>query len=184
MAGIAILLTLGGWLVLLPSEAKRYVFLVVALTTIILPLSVLPVLKSRRVITSYMMPTREERKIPLLLVSFFHLMGAFILQKADAPVILTLYLNGNSMILLACALINWKRKISVFLAAWGGITGMVLALTIKWMINLQLIIGILFILSGIAAFARLRLEKHTPAEVYAGYLTGFAVNFLLIFLIG
>lgn len=183
IAGVFILLTSGGWMVLLPGEAKRYVYLVVALTTIILPLSIMPLLKSRRIISGYLMETREERKIPLLIASFFYLMGAFVLQKAGAPVMLTLYLNGSSLILLTCALINWRWKISIYLAALGGITGMVLALSVRWMINLQLIIGILFSLSGIAAFARLKLDRHTPAQVYAGYLIGFAVNFLLIRLI-
>ncbi len=183
MAGIFLLLTFGGWLNMLPVEAKSYVYLVTGFTTLLMPVALMPVLKKRKLISSYYFVEREERRIPLLLVAFFYLAGAFILQKAKAPAVIPVFLNGCSMVVLACALINWKWKISTHMAAIGGVTGMVLAISMRWLLDLQVIIGILFLLAGLIGFARLRLSQHTPAQVYSGYLVGIIITFLLIRLI-
>lgn len=180
LAGVFILLTYGGWLSLIPSDGKRYIYLVVALTTMVLPLAMMPILLWTKIISSYLLSEKEERRIPLLLMAMLYLIGAFTLQKVDAPVILSLFLNGSSMVVLAVAIFNWKWKISNHMAALGGVTGMVLAISLRWMLNQQLIIAILFLVAGVTGYARLKEDDHSPAQVYIGYLLGFVINFLLI----
>jgi hypothetical protein len=183
LVGVFILLTYGGWLNMLPQEGKKYIYLVVLLTTLILPLSIMLILMRTKVITSYLLTEKAERRIPLLIVALLYLIGAFILQKVDAPVILSLFLNGSSMVVLAVAIFNWKWKISNHMAGIGGVTGMVLAISLRWMLNEQLIIAILFLAAGLTGYARLKEDDHTPAQVYVGYLLGLGINFLLIRLI-
>lgn len=183
LVGVFILLTYGGWLNLMPSEGKKYIYLVVLLTTLVLPLVIMPVLLRTKVISSYLLTDRNERRIPLLMIALLYLIGAFILQKVDAPVILSLFLNGSSMVVLAVAIFNWRWKISNHMAGIGGITGMVLAISMRWMLNEQLIIAILFLVAGLTGYARLKDGDHTPAQVYVGYLVGLTINFLLIRLI-
>lgn len=180
LIGVFILLTFGGWLSMIPFEGKRYIYLVVLLTTLILPLAIMPVLLRTKVITSYQLTDKNERRIPLLLIAMLYLTAAFILQKVDAPVILSLFLNGSSMVVLAVAIVNWKWKISNHMAGIGGVTGMVLAISMRWMLNEQIIIAILFLISGVIGYARLNDDDHTPAQVYGGYLVGLIINFLLI----
>jgi hypothetical protein len=183
LIGVFILLTYGGWLNMIPAEGKQYIYLVVTLTTLILPLLMMPILIRTKVISSYLLTDREERRIPLLLVAMLYLVGAFILQKVDAPVMFSLFLNGSSMVVLAVAIFNWKWKISNHMAGIGGVTGMVLAISMRWMLNIQLILAILFLIAGFIGYARLKDDDHTPAQVYAGYLLGLRINFLLIRLI-
>lgn len=183
LAGVFILLTFGGWLNLIPAEGKKYIYLVVLLTTLVLPLAIMPILMRTKIITSYLLSERDERRIPLLLVALLYLIGAFVLQKVDAPVILSLFLNGSSMIVLAVAIFNWKWKISIHMAGIGGVTGMVLAISMRWMLNEQLIIAILFLMAGLTGYARLKDDDHTPAQVYVGYLVGLTINLVLIRLI-
>jgi len=183
LVGVFILLTYGGWLNLLPSEGKKYIYLVVLLTTLVLPLAIMPVLLRTKVISNYLLTDRNERRIPLLMIALLYLIGAFILQKVDAPVILSLFLNGSSMVVLAVAIFNWRWKISNHMAGIGGVTGMVLAISMRWMLNEQLIIAILFLVAGLTGYACLKDDDHTPAQVYVGYLVGLAINFLLIRLI-
>jgi len=180
LTGVFILLTYGGWLNMIPGEGKKYIYLVVVLTTMVLPLVLMPILLRTKVITSYLLPNRDERRIPLLIIALLYMTGAFVLQKVDAPVILSLFLNGSSMVILAVAIINWKWKISIHMAGIGGVTGMVLAISMRWMLNEQAIIAILFLVAGLTGYARLKDDDHTPAQVYAGYLTGLIINFLLI----
>jgi hypothetical protein len=101
LAGVFILLSYGGWLNLMPVEGKRYIYLVVALTTFILPLAIMPIFYRAKIITSYHLTEKSDRRIPLLVNALLYLAGAFVLQKADAPVILSLFLNGSSMVILA-----------------------------------------------------------------------------------
>lgn len=183
MAGVFILLTYGGWLNLLPSEGKKYIYLVVGITTLILPLLMMPVLLRTKLITSYLLTDKTERRIPFLIIALLYLICAFVLQKVDAPVILSLFLNGSSMVVLTVAVFNWRWKISAHMAGIGGVTGMVLAISLRWMLNEQFIIAVLFLIAGMIGYARLKNDDHTPAQVYLGYLIGFVVNFLLIRLI-
>jgi len=69
------------------------------------------------------------------------------------------------------------------MAGIGGVTGMVLAISMRWMLNEQLIIAILFLVAGITGYARLKDGDHTPAQIYVGYVVGLGINFLLIRLI-
>lgn len=183
LAGVFILLTFGGWLNLIPPEGKRYIYLIVVFTTIILPLSIMPVLLKTRLISSYLLTDRDERRIPLLMMAMMYMAGAYMLQRADAPTILSLFLNGSSMVVLAVAIFNWRWKISNHMAGIGGVTGMVLAISMRWMLNEQIIIGVLFLIAGITGYARMKDDDHTPAQVYVGYLLGLSINFLLIKLI-
>jgi len=183
LVGVFILLTFGGWLNLMPLEGKKYIYLVVIFTTVILPLSSMPLLRRTKLISSYELTDITERRIPLLIIAMLYLAGAFILQKVDAPVILSLFLNGSSMVVLSIAVINWKWKISIHMAGIGGVTGMVLAISLRWMLNEQIIVAILFLAAGLIGYARLKDDAHTPAQVYAGYLVGLMINFLLIRLI-
>ena len=115
--------------------------------------------------------------------ALLYLVGAFILQKVDAPIIISLFLNGSSMIVLTVAIVNWRWKVSAHMAGIGGVTGMVLAISLRWMLNEQIIVALLFLASGLIGYARLQNDDHTPAQVYTGYLIGFCINFLLIRLI-
>jgi hypothetical protein len=183
LAGVFILLTYGGWLSLLPVEGKKYIYLVVAVTTLLLPLVAIPILIRTKIISSYELSDKNERRIPLLLAALLYLVGAFILQRVDAPVILSLFLNGSSMVILTVAIINWRWKISAYMAGIGSLTGMVLAISLRWMLNEQIIIAILFLAAGLTGYSRLQNDDHTPAQVYVGYLVGLLINFLLIRLI-
>lgn len=180
MAGMFILLTFGGWLSMMPVEAKRYIYLITGITTIALPMTLMPLLKFKKIISAYSLSEAGERRIPLLIFAFLYLAGAWILQKVQAPLIFALFLNGSSMIILVCTLINWKWKISIYMAALGGLTSMIMAVGFRWMLNPEIILAVLFILAGLAGYARLKLDQHTPAQVYVGYVMGFIINFLIM----
>jgi membrane-associated phospholipid phosphatase len=180
IAGVIILLTHGGWLNLIPVEGKRYIYLIVGITTLVLPLIMMPILLRLKVITNLQLREKEERRIPLLIMAMLYLIGAYALQRMDGPVLVALFLNGSSMVLLTIAIFNWKWKVSTHMAGIGGVTGMVFAISMRWMLNEQVIIGVLFLIAGLIGYARLKEDDHTPGQVYVGYLIGFFINFMLI----
>lgn len=181
--GVFIMMHSGSWLSTLAPEAKRYVFLVVGVTTILLPLSVMPVLKSRGWIQSYHLRNHKDRRIPLLVGSFFYLIAAYILHRVKAPMIIPLFLNASAIVILLCALLTWRWKISIHMAALGSLFGLALALSLRWMVNLNLILMVILLITGMVGSTRLRLNLHRPWEIYVGFLIGIVVNFFLILFI-
>ena len=180
LLGIFLLFQTGSWISLLPPEAKKYVYLVTITCTIILPLLTAILLKNRGLLSSVFKPRDKERRIPLMMVSFFILLAAFILQKVSAPMIFSLFLNGLSITILIAALISGFWKISTHMLGLGAIFGLVLAVSLKWMIDLRLVLSIVSILIGVSATARLRLQEHNPAQICCGLLLGFLPLFILI----
>ena len=180
VVGIIILLRAIDWMGMIPFETRLYTYLIVFVSTLLLPLFSLPLLKAKNIISDYFMPTAEERKIPLLLTSFFFLVGAFVLQKIHTPMIFPLFINSASVVILLCALISWKWKISTHMAGIAGLVGLIMGISLKWMIDLRLILAALILMSGITAWARLKMDSHTPAQVYAGFGLGFTIVFLIV----
>lgn len=181
--GIVILFQSGSWLSLLNPEAKRYVYLVSFMATVLVPLVSVYFLKQIGWISGLMMPDPKERRIPLMLVSFFTLAGAYILQRVSAPVIFPLFLNGVSITLLICALISSMWKISTHMVGIGGLIGLILGISMKWMLDLRLILSLLIIGASLIAYSRLKLKAHNQYQIYSGLLLGFISIFLLIRLI-
>ena len=69
------------------------------------------------------------------------------------------------------------------MAAIGGLTGTVFALSFRSGTNPMYTILILVLLSGLVGTARLILEKHTISQLIAGYGIGFIILYLVIFFI-
>lgn len=181
--GVIILFTGGTWLSTINTQAKYYTFLVTITTTLVLPLVSLYVLKLKKWISDFSISDQKERRIPLMLQSFFALLAAFILQRVSAPLILALYFNGISMFLLICAALSAKWNISTHLAGIGGLIGLLLAVSLQWMLDMRLILSILIILASVISASRIASKNHNPAQVYAGLALGFTTIFLLVYLV-
>lgn len=162
----------GTYLDYTPHVLIRVIYLIVAISTILLPISSLPLLKSQNIISDMGLEKRSERIIPLLITSLFYGLGYYMLLKFPITrVIAHLQLAAIISILLV-SLISLKWKISLHMAGIGGFIGMLIGFSILFSSSLKLvfIIGILF--AGLTAYARLKLNLHTPSQVYAGFILG------------
>jgi len=66
-------------------------------------------------------------------------------------------------------------KISSHLIGLGGITGLATSIFLRLGADISIWLMIILFISGITGFARLRLQAHTPAQVYSGYIAGFII---------
>jgi membrane-associated phospholipid phosphatase len=57
----------------------------------------------------------------------------------------------------------------------GGLVGTFLGLALRYQVDALQLVSALVLLSGLVGYARLRLNAHTPAQVYAGFLSGVAL---------
>ncbi len=65
--------------------------------------------------------------------------------------------------------------------AAGGMLGMILGLTLLSIITNPIYLIAAILISGLIGFARLKLNAHTQAQVYAGLLSGISIMIILAF---
>lgn len=160
-------------------------FIPILLLSCVVPLTCIYLMKRMGLISDYDMTKKNERFVPFLatflsysiLVYFFYLSGMYIwfLSVLAAPLIL----------LIIGAIVTFYWKISTHMMGIGGLLGCIMSVSynIKGL-NLSFLFIILFILAGCLGVARLVLKRHTPAQVYVGFLVGLIVSYLCVLIGG
>ncbi len=168
---------------ILSYNAQYVILLVVASTTFVLPLTMLPFFAYKKIVNNVKMDTAKERILPLAVTVIFFLFSFYILYARLSPPRAVLTFILASVISVSITLIvTLKYKISAHMVGVGGIIGLLIVLSLKYMIDLQHWIMIMFVISGVVAYARLRLNAHTPMQVVFGFLTGLFVVFITFLL--
>ncbi|MBI9060225.1 MAG: phosphatase PAP2 family protein [Labilibaculum sp.] len=162
----------GTYLDYTPHVLIRVIYLIVAISTILLPISILPLLKNQNMISDMGLEKRNERLIPLLITTLFYGLGYYMLLKFPITrVVANLQLAAIISILLI-SLISLKWKISLHMAGIGGFIGMLIGFSFLYSSSLKFVFMIGILVAGLIAYARLKLNLHTPSQVYAGFILG------------
>jgi hypothetical protein len=162
-------------------ELKRFIIICLAVNIVAPAIGVFIMMK-RGSISDVNIHKQSERSAPYVLVIFYYLCTYFIFRSNDLP------LSSSFMSMLLAVpvslglalLINFKWKISVHMLAQGGLAGVLWALGLVHSAPIiWALIGAL-IIAGFVGFSRSKLRAHTHAQIYAGFLLGLAVNFIII----
>lgn len=158
---------------------KIYVFLLVLLTTLVIPLISLLLMRLTKSISSFHMEKREERILPFTVISLYYVMTSYLFYlkvAVDYRMMFALSVMTVCVVLLTGITFFWK--ISAHMIGVSGLLGIVMYFSIKYpsleMVNYVLM---LIIFTGAVASARLYLHAHTPGEIYAGFFLGFTLCF-------
>jgi len=160
-------------------EMQLFLFAITFLTTFLLPLLCTLLLLKTKQISSLEMPTKEERKIPYLASAIFYFSESYFLMQWEVPMLIKAFMFGAALLVFSVFIINFFWKISVHMAGIGGLCGMMIAVSFRLQINLHFVLIALFLIAGFAAFSRLKLSAHNPAQVYVGFLMGISVQLIL-----
>ena len=160
---------------------KKIIYLIAFLNTFLIPLIFSLVLVKRGVIQSLSMRTKEERIFPFLFASIFYFFTYYLLTEIPIPPIICKMVLAASVSVFLSILISLKWKISIHMIGAGGALGAILSLSYLLEADLQGVIILLILFSGLLGFARLKLNEHLPSQVYAGFFLGlFLQLFILI----
>ena len=172
----------GTYLDYTPPQLIRVIYLIVAISTVLLPLSVLPLLKAQKLVSDYGLENKRERVVPLVFAIIFYSLGYYLLLKFPITrIVANLQLAAVFSITLV-TIISLKWKISIHMAGIGGFLGMVVALSVNLSSSLRIFFIVGMLLAGLLAYSRLKLNLHTPSQVYAGFMLGFVTIFLSLLL--
>lgn len=173
--GMLILFSSGTFISYLPEAVKRISLIIIAVNTIILPLSLIPLYLSQNIIKSIQMNTSRERIIPMAMNAIFYYLGFYLLNRLQVPDMIKIYMLASFLVAAVTLILCLKWKISIHMIGIGGLTGAIISIYFHLGIDLKAVWMTLIIFSGLTGFARLYLNRHNPAQVYSGFLTGFLI---------
>ncbi len=181
--GTIILLNAGTWMSYTIFPALRNaLYIVMFASTFLMPALTFILLLKRKEIHSLEMESRIERNIPYLSTLIFYIAGWYLLNKLPLPRVFGNIIMGASLAIFIAFLINLRWKISIHMIALGGTAGMLFAFATLFNFQLSVPLILLLIIAGITGTARLMLNAHIPSQVYSGFLLGFGVEWLFVYI--
>jgi len=161
------------------KQQEYIILLVIFVSTYILPIFLLALLKKMNLINSYHLETIEERKFPVIFfIVLSFMIGKMLLNIQIIDLLAYSFFGVTAGLLITYLLFGLKIKTSLHTLGLGGIIGFVIVMSFEYQLNFNYIIAILFIISGLVAVSRLKLKAHQPKEVYIGFLIGMITQLL------
>jgi len=157
------------------GSLKGIILLLAFVNMTVVPVAFMPLLKYRKVISSFSMDTRTDRIIPMAIGSLMYIITTIIFYSFQIPGIIKSFILASTIIALLILIITLKWKISIHSAGLGSLLAAVMALSIRTYSDLTRIWVILIIFSGLVMAARLYLNSHKPSQVYSGFALGFII---------
>lgn len=157
----------------LPFNIKKLLFLIMLVNNVLLPLSLLPFFMQKKIISSWTISERKERNIPLIITSLLYCTTSYIVFRFPIPVFFKSFIFATAFLSIIVTVINLWWKISLHAAASGALIGLVLILSFKMLAPLEWYLISAIIAGGLVLSSRLRLNLHSPAQVWIGLFTGF-----------
>lgn len=175
MLGLLIIMNSGTYISIFDKSILKVMYLVVGTFTIVLPLVLLPVYFYSNLIRSIQISEHRQRIIPYFITFILFYTAHILLKKFPVSPFITSFLFASAMTVLVVLIVTYVWKISSHMAGIGGLTGLVLCLSYALKADMMYYLIAVIILSGILAYSRLKLNAHSNAQVYAGFLLGLLV---------
>ncbi|HNX43869.1 MAG TPA: hypothetical protein PLJ84_08725 [Bacteroidales bacterium] len=166
----------------LPVKAQLWLLGMVFTFTFLIPVTGTFMLVQFDRVRSIELKESRERTLPLMITGISYMFLYYLVKDASIPAIYLFFIYGSIIVMVAGMLINLFWKISLHTLAWGAATGALTGISLRFMLDIPLTIACTIILSGLAGFARLKLNAHNPTQVYVGFVVGAAMMLLLILL--
>lgn len=162
------------------SSTKRTLLISIFISTYILPIVFMYLIKRLKFIDSYYLKTIEERKFPLLFFTILSYLLGILLYRIHIVPGLALFFFGVTLTLLIAYLLTFVNfKISLHTMGIGGLIGFLGLLSYTYEVNLIGVIAFFFVIAGYIASSRLKLEAHEEKEVYFGFIVGLAMQLIV-----
>ena len=173
--GFLVLFNSGTYLSYLPFNVKVWITSLVFVCTFFIPLMFILFLRYQEVINNIQMNKRRDRYVPIIVTFFLFVFCFYLIRRIDIPNLFYSFVLGGLITSFATFLITIRFKISIHMVGLGGLMAMILFICFYLKVDLSFYLILAALITGVTGSARLLLKAHTPAEVYSGFVTGFAV---------
>lgn len=184
LLGILVIFNSGIYAAEIPFQFKRFVYALVILCYIALPLAFLSALYLFKIVSRITLDQRQERILPLVLTTLSFYLGYYLLSRYSPIKLVNVFLFASVMVVLASLLVSLFWKISLHTTGTGGLVGLLLSLSFIYSADLMLYLSIALVIAGIVGTSRMALRTHSLSQVAGGFILGISVvlTLMLIFL--
>lgn len=165
-----------------PLKLKFVLTLTIFAFTFLLPVLNLLILYKLGYVSSLMIENRRERTFPLLMTALCYFGLFYMIYDFNIWPAIKLFILGGGLCIFFAAIITLWWQISAHMIGVGGLIGALLAICYFMQMPILMAICACLVIAGCIGFARLKLNAHTPAQVYVGFIFGCIVQFSLFFL--
>ena len=182
LLGVIIIFNSGIYETDIPWEYEKYTYMSFGLFSILLPSIVLPAFYYWKLISNIQLTERKERTTPFALTAFFLIALHIFIARIIPIKILSSYTFAIALLSIILLLVNIFTKVSMHLMSIGGITGLIIAITLQYEVFPFFWLSLIVLMAGLASTARLALKAHSVFQVWLGYLVGLATVSITILL--
>ncbi len=161
-------------------QLQRIILALVFVTTGILPMLTALILLQKGMIRSFEMKTINERRLPFIFTTVFYLICYYLMLRLPVPRMLSLMVLGAALTIFIAWLMSFRWKVSIHMIGIGGLTGMLFAISQVLNVSLLSMLLVTIVVSGLLGSARLKLDAHTPAQIYSGFGIGLIIEWFII----
>lgn len=166
----------------LQINEKWRIIALIFVTSAAYPAMLLLGMRRFKMIPSLTMDKKEERLYPYIATTIFFFLSYYMIAQIHL-IVYAYCLLGASILSAISLFINFYWKISAHMVSMGAALGAVVSLQImRSSIDMIWLISLIILISGLVGFARLRVGTHSQAQIYIGYIVGFAGMMSLFFL--
>lgn len=151
---------------------KTVFFSIIAMFTIVVPLLIILIAYRMGKISDLGMTERSQRTPIYLATITSNLVAIFLVFKVVQDYIFAYFMVFALFSVAIVTFINLFWKISSHTCGVGIISSFVIYLAMLFDYDYVYLFSLVVLVSGIVAFARLYLNRHTLAQVFAGYFAG------------
>ncbi len=181
--GLFVIVNLDPFMALMPMIQLQIIFLIVALCTFIIPLTLIPLFLKLGTISSVYMNDRRERILPVFFTGVFYFLAYFTLKRLPfTPRVIEAFMLSSLITVYIAMGITFFWKISMHMIGFGGFAGALLGVSYLHALNLFWPFVVVLVIAGLLGTSRLYLNAHKPAQVYAGFMMSFVFVFIGIFI--
>jgi len=180
MIGLLVISNSGTYAADLDHRFTNFIYLSTFLLTFMIPVALMPLLYYTGMAGNMQFSQRRERLLPLYLTLFFYIAAYVLIRKLPVSQVYQRFMFAACLSVLLVLAISYFWKISAHLVGWGGVVGLIIILSYRFGSDMMIFLVIAILLTGITAFARLRLNEHLPLQVYSGFLLGL-ITILVVF---
>ncbi len=172
----------------LSASARISLLVLLFLNTFVAPALVIYYLYRLGFVKSLQLETLRDRRLPYVISLIIYALSTYLFGWQFQPVSelapqIAVVLGSIAVSLLFVTLISLSWQISAHGVGMGGLLGALGGVILRYGdFSLFLPFVLSVVAAGLLASARLRLDAHTPAQVYAGLSLGVVVSMAAVFL--
>jgi membrane-associated phospholipid phosphatase len=162
-------------------HAKGIWFINILLFSCVIPVVGILLMRGLGMVSSFSMPTKDERKIPYILVGMFYM--AMVAQNnynTSLPLEIKIFALGATIALFVAFFINLFTKISMHTVGMGGFLAMLVIIIARSYGGAGQLFVFGILACGLVGTSRMILGSHNSSDIYGGYFVGFLCQFIAL----